>query len=331
MNGFKDVVGHKELIQYIENAVDGDILSHAYILSGQRGSGKRLLAKLFSMAIQCQNRGDDGSFCNICQSCLQAENENHPDIIKLTHEKVNTISVEEIRQQINHTVAIKPYSNPYKIYIIADADLMTVQAQNALLKTIEEPPDYAIFMLLTEKVDVLLPTITSRCVMLKLRNVKDQIIKKYLMDQMLLPEAKADLCVAFASGNLGQAMLLANSDYFNEIRDDVIRLLIHIDDMALEELFLSAKKISDYKLTIHDYLDLISVWFRDVLLFKATKNVDQVVFYEQLSEIKERARTSSYEGLENILEGIEKTKARLKANVSFDLTMELLLLTIKEN
>ena len=91
------------------------------------------------------------------------------------------------------------------------------------------------------------------------------------------------------------------------------------------------KKFSVYKLEINDYLDVIAIWYRDVLIFKATKNVDRVVFSDQLKYIKDRANKSSYEGIENILEGLEKAKARLKANVNFDLTMELLLLTIKEN
>ena len=89
-----------------------------------------------------------------------------------------------MRTQINNTVAIKPYQGPYKVYIIPEADIMTVQAQNALLKTIEEPPQYAVFILLTENADVLLPTINSRCVMLKLRYIKDALIKKYLMERM---------------------------------------------------------------------------------------------------------------------------------------------------
>ena len=117
----------------------------------------------------------------------------------------------------------------YKIYIIADADMMTVQAQNALLKTIEEPPAYAVIMLLTENAEVLLPTIRSRCVMMKLRNIKDQLVKKYLMEQLEVPDYKADVCVAFAQGNMGKAIMLAHSEYFNEIKEEAVHLLRNID------------------------------------------------------------------------------------------------------
>lgn len=331
MSGFKDVVGHKNIIQYIGNAVTSDTISHAYILNGEKGSGKKLLANLFATSLQCQDREADGDACGKCQSCKQAMSGNQPDIIHVTHEKPTTISVDDIREQVNNDIVIKPYSSRYKIYIIEDADMMSVQAQNALLKTIEEPPAYAVIMLLTENAEVLLPTIRSRCVMLKLRNIKDRLVKKYLMERMEIPDYKADICVAFAQGNMGKAIALATSDHFNEIKDEAVQLMRNIDEMQVEELMEAVKRCTSYKLEINDYLDILAIWYRDVLIFKATKNADRVVFSDQLKYIKQRAIKSSYEGIEIILDAIEKAKARLKANVNFELVMELLLLTIKEN
>ena len=329
MGTFKDVVGHKDIINYIRNAVREDKVSHAYILNGERGAGKKMLANLFAATLLCEKGGPDP--CNECHSCRQAESGNHPDIIKVTHEKPNSISVDDIREQVNNTIMIKPYQGPYKVYIIPQADMMTPQAQNALLKTIEEPPEYAVILLLTENAEVLLPTIRSRCVMLKLRNIKDQLVKKYLMEQMEIPDYKADICVAFAQGNMGKAIALATSEHFNEVKEEAVHLLRNIDDMQTEELMGAVKKCTEFKMDITDYLDVIAIWYRDVLIYKATKNVDRVVFSDQMRYIKERASKSSYEGIENILDGLEKAKARLKANVNFELTMELLLLTIKEN
>jgi len=256
---------------------------------------------------------------------------NQPDVIRVSHEKPASISVDDIREQINNDVMIKPYSSKYKIYIIPDADLMTPQAQNALLKTIEEPPEYAVFMLLAENTQNLLSTINSRCVMLRLRNVKDSLIKIYLMEQMEIPDYKAAICTAFAQGNVGRAIMLASSEHFNEIKDDAVKLMRSINDMEVSDITAVLKDISKYKLEITDYLDIIMIWFRDVLLYKATMDVDGVVFSDQLEFIKERAMKSSYEGIEIILESLEKAKSRIRANVNFDLIMELLLLTIKEN
>lgn len=331
MSSFKDVVGHKNIIQYIENAVKTDKVSHAYILNGEKGSGKRLLANLFAMSLQCQNRDEDGDACGKCQSCKQAASNNQPDIIRVTHEKPNTISIDDIREQINNDIVIKPYSSKYKIYIVPDADMMSVQAQNALLKTIEEPPAYAVILLLTENAEILLPTIRSRCVMLKLRNIKDQLIKKYLMEQMEIPDYKADVCVAFAQGNVGKAIELAESEDFNEIKNSALQLIKRLDDIELYEMTEAVKQISNYKLKINDYFDLIMIWYRDVLLYKATADVNKLIFKEEVYEIKKEASRSSYGGIENILEALEKAKIRLNANVNFDLVIELLLLTIKEN
>lgn len=329
MGGFKDVVGHRDIIQYIQDAVQQNKVSHAYILNGQRGSGKKMLAKLFAMTLQCESDRSDP--CGECRSCIQANNGNQPDIITVKHEKPASISVDDIRTQVNGDIMIKPYSSPYKVYIIPDADLLTVQAQNALLKTIEEPPEYAVIFLLTENADSLLPTIRSRCVMLKLRNIKDKLVKKYLMEQLQVPDYQAELCAAFAQGNIGRAMLLAKSEHFNEIKEEAIQLLKYINEMELHEIVSAIKEINKYKLEVADYLDIITIWYRDVLLYKATADVDGLVFSDQLKYIKERASKSSYEGIENILEAIEKAKSRIKANVNFDLLMELLLLAIKEN
>lgn len=329
MSGFKDVVGHSEIIQYIQNAVTEDKVSHAYILNGERGSGKKMLANLFAQTLQCEKGGAEP--CHECHSCKQAASGNHPDIIRVTHEKPNSISVDDIRVQINEDIQVKPYNGKYKVYIVPDADMMTVQAQNALLKTIEEPPSYAVILLLTENADSLLPTICSRCVMLKLRNIKDQLVKKYLMEQLQVPDYKADVCTAFAQGNIGKATMLANSEHFNEIKDEAVHLLKNIDTMELGDLIEAVKRISVYKIEITDYLDILMIWYRDVLIYKATKNIDRLIFGEEIECIRERAKKSSYEGIETILTALEKAKARLRANVNFDLVMELLLLTIKEN
>lgn len=125
--------------------------------------------------------------------------------------------------------------------------------------------------------------------------------------------------------------MLANSEHFNEIRDEAIQLLKYIHEMELSEIVQAVSRITKYKLEITDYLDIIMIWYRDILLYKATKDIDKVVFKDQINYIKEQAKKSSYEGIQLILESLEKAKARLKANVNFDLVMELLFLTIKEN
>ena len=330
MSGFKDVVGHKNIIQYIGNAVNSGMVSHAYILNGEKGSGKKLLANLFAMSLQCHDREADGDACGKCQSCKQALSGNQPDIIRVTHEKPASISVDEIREQVNNDIVIKPYSSRYKVYIIADADMMTVQAQNALLKTIEEPPEYAVIMLLTSNIDSLLPTIRSRCVRLDLKVVDDSLVKEYLMEHLHVPDYQAEIDASFAQGSIGRAKEAATSQEFAEMTQNALRILKYANTMEVYELSDAIKSLSEDKQNINDYLDIFQFWFRDVLMFKATREIDNLVFKQEINYIKEQASQRSYENLEKILEALEKTKVRLRANVNFELALELLFLTIRE-
>ena len=329
MAGFQEILGHEQIIEHFKNAITMDKVSHAYILNGPDLSGKRMLAEAFAMTLQCEKKGTEP--CMECHSCKQAIGRNQPDIIYLQHEKPNTISVDDIRTQINNDIVVKPYSSPYKIYIIDEAEKMNVQAQNALLKTIEEPPKYAIILLLTTNAETFLPTILSRCIRLDLKVVSDEKIKAYLMQTYEIPNYKADVCVAFAQGNVGKAVKLAESDDFNEIKNAAIQLIKRLDDIELYEMTAAIKQIGEYKLQINDYFDFIMIWYRDVLLYKATADANKLIFKEEIYDIKKEAAKSSYSGIEEILKALEKAKVRLNANVNFDLVIELLLLTIKEN
>ena len=180
MAGFQDILGHEQIIEHLQNAIKTDKVSHAYILDGPDMSGKKMIADAFSMTLECEKKGTEP--CMECHSCKQALGKNQPDIIYLQHEKPNTISVDDIRSQINNDIGVKPYSSPYKVYIVDEAEKMNVQAQNALLKTIEEPPAYAVILLLTNNAEIFLPTILSRCVRLSLKAVPDEKIKAYLME-----------------------------------------------------------------------------------------------------------------------------------------------------
>ncbi len=329
MAGFRDIIGQEQIKEHLQNALSSKKISHAYIINGEKSSGKEFVAKVFAMALQCEKGGTEP--CQECHSCRQALSANQPDIIRVSHEKPNTISVDDIRVQINNDVAIKPYSSPYKIYIVNEAEKMTPQAQNAILKTLEEPPEYAVIMLLTTNVDALLPTILSRCVVLNMKPVEDSKILRYLMEELQVPDYKASVCVAFARGNVGKAKALASSEDFENVKNEALSLLKYIQDMELYELVAAIKKISEYKFEINDYFDIMAIWYRDALLFKATNDANHLVFREDLGALRKCAQRSSYEGIETVIKALDTAKHRLDANVNFDLVMELLFLTIKEN
>ncbi len=329
MAKFTNIIGQEQLKEHLQNAIAMNKVSHAYIINGERSSGKEFVAKVFAAALQCERGGTEP--CGECHSCIQAKSGNQPDIIFVSHDKPNSIGVEDIRAQINNDIGIKPYSSPRKVYIMNEGEKMTVQAQNALLKTLEEPPEYAVILILTANVDSLLPTILSRCVVLNMKPVPDHKVKKYLMEELEIPDYKANICVAFARGNIGKAKLLASSEEFEKVKDEAISLVKNINDMEIHEIVKAIKKISEYKFDVNDYLDILMAWYRDVLFFKATKDVNSLVFKEEIQQIMRVSDRSTYEGIETIVNALQSAKKRLEANVNFDLTMELLLLAIQEN
>ncbi|MFT3984681.1 MAG: DNA polymerase III subunit delta [Lachnospiraceae bacterium] len=329
MATFSSIIGQEHIKEHLQRAILTNKISHAYVISGEKGAGKEFIANTFAMALQCEKGGAEP--CMECHSCRQAVTKNQPDIITLTHEKPNTIGVEDVRGQIVNDVMIKPYSSKWKIYIVNDGEKMSTQAQNALLKTLEEPPIYVVILILTSSSSLLLETIVSRCTVLNMRPVEDKTIRRYLMETLHVPDYQADICVAFARGNIGKAKSLATSEEFENIKREAITVLKYIHEMEIGEFLQAIKKISEYKMSIDDYLDIMTIWYRDVLLFKATNDLNDLVFKEEVKAIKERANQSAYEGIEIIIKAIEKTKVRLNANVNFDLAMELLMLTIKEN
>lgn len=329
MAGFEDIIGHEQIIEHLQNAIASDKVNHAYIFNGPEKSGKMMLAEAFAQTLQCEEGGKQP--CMKCRSCRQAMDHNQPDIIYLSHEKPNTISVNDIRTQLNNDIVIKPYSSRYKVYIIDESEKMNVQAQNALLKTIEEPPAYGIILLLTTNSDIFLQTILSRCICLNLKAVRDQVIRDHLMDKYQITDYQADVCAAFAQGNVGKAIQLAVSEDFNELKASVLQLLKRLEDIDLYEMSSAVKQIEEYKLSVNDYLDLMMIWYRDVLYIKATNDVNKLIFKDEVYNIKKQAAKCSYHGIEQVLEALEKAKIRLDANVNFDLVMELLLFTLKEN
>ena len=327
MFSFTEIVGHEQIKEHMQAAIRDKKPFHAYLFQGEEGVGKEALARTFAAGLQCQSESADKP-CKECVSCRQMESGNQPDVIWVTREKAS-LGVDEIREQLCNTMDIKPFSSPYKIYLVPEAEKMTEAAQNALLKTIEEPPEYGIVILMTSNISALLPTIQSRCLTMEFRPLSTAVVESYVKEHCQVPDYQARASAAFAQGNLGKAMRYAKSEDFIERKDHIISLLRHVEQMDLSEMLAVIKDLGTRKDEVRDYIDLMVLWYRDVLLFKATKDINQLLFQDEASYISREASHRSYEKIEEILQAFEKAKVRLRANVYFDITMVLMLLTLK--
>ena len=327
MNDLEKILGNESIKDYFQFAISRGRVSHAYILEGEKGCGKKTLAAAFSKMMQCQ--ADSGKPCGKCTSCIQIDHRNHPDVIWVTHEKANVISVGEIRDQVVNTIDISPYKGPYKIYIVDEAEKMNPAAQNAILKTIEEPADYAVIFLLTNSRGAFLPTILSRCIAMSVKPVPDDKIRHYLMEHEKIDEGMADFYTGFAMGNLGRAIRIANSPDFNQMREHAFRLLRSMHEWEIYELDELARQCKAYKDQINDYLDIIRLWFRDILVWKILKTREKLFFSNALSSIQTQEKQLSLEAINEINDRISQTERQIRANVNFEPSMDLLFLFIR--
>lgn len=349
MADLNDILGNEVLKEHFRTAVKKNKVSHAYIIEGEKGSGKKMIAAAFAKILQCETRQEkrknpDESVgadiydreasaidtCGRCASCIQVENKNHPDVIWVTHEKPGVISVSEIREQIVNTMDVMPYKGLYKIYIVDEAEKMNLAAQNAILKTIEEPPAYGIILLLTTNRGAFLSTILSRCILLSVKPVEDTSIKDYLINKMHVPERTAEFCVGFSMGNLGKAMNAALSGEFMELRQFTVSVLQYIYEAEPFELAEQVKRLKPWKESVNDFLDILLMWFRDVLILKLTGDDQEMIFKEEYPFIKKQCRFLSPEALNEIFLEIEHTRERIRANVNYDTSLEVLLMFIRD-
>ncbi len=361
MARFADIIDQEHITQHMQNALKTGKISHAYIISGDAHCGKKMMAGIFAKAILCDNKKEYAGFldsCNECHSCTQADSGTHPDIRTVTHEKEKSIGVDEIRYQVCEDVYIKPYSD-HKIYIIPDGELMTIQAQNALLKTLEEPPAYTTIIILTSNIDAFLPTIVSRCIVFPVKPVRDDLIEKYLMEKRQIVDYKARLAVSFAQGNVGKAILLTENEDFEKLKNASIDLLAKLERLSIKETTdrLNAiisnsddesakpgkgsdeegsgkKKKSGSKkpdpILIDNFLDVLTFIVRDALVYKAEESPDHLIFADKLSYISSVTKKCTYKDINKMMRAIDEARSRIKANVNANLTLEMLMLNIKE-
>lgn len=324
---FQDMIGQSTLIAHIKHSIDKGRVVHAYIISGEKGSGKKMLAFILAKAMNCRSSGERP--CDACPSCIQFNTENHPDMKILTPIK-SKILIEQVRE-LQKDIYVKPYEAGKKVYIIENAESMTDQAQNCLLKTLEEPPASGILILLTARLEGLLPTIRSRCQLLKLGRVSRDSLRSFLIEKKGLEAEKAVLIARLSDGLVGNALNLATSaDFFSE-RELVLQTVEKIVTGNYLFALTSYKFFEERKNNIEAVLDMMQGWFRDLLVWKETRQSDLLINCDRKDILDRLSSLFTLTSIQDIIERISLGKKGLKQNANLQLTMESLLLKIVED
>lgn len=293
---FNNILGNEEAKKILENTIKNQNISHSYMFIGQDGIGKFMIAKEFAKAILCQGEQKP---CNTCESCIKFNGENNPDIQIIDEIEEKSIKTETIKEMVKG-VYEKPIEGSRKVYIINDSQKMTKEAQNSLLKTLEEPPEYVVIILITENENLLLNTIKSRCTKIKFNPLKDNEIIKILKEKYDYKEVTENM-LEIAGGSVTQALSAqGKEETFNEIKTIFSNLeKINIIDLLNKKDLVFKDK--DYIYEILDYINII--------LF---------------NKIKENIKYT------NCIKIVEETKDRLKKNSNYDITIDNLLLKVWE-
>ena len=299
--GFENIVGNENVKQLLNKNINSNNILHSYLFLGIEGIGKKLFAKEFAKMILCKE--DNNKPCNTCKSCIEFDNNNNPDYMVINRDydkdkkkEKSLIGIEQIRY-LNSKITEKPIVSNRKVYIINDSDLMTREAQNCLLKTLEEPPEYASIILIASNESKLLNTIKSRCLKVNFNKIGNEDIKNYLNANT--DKSIDDKIIPFFDGSIGKALkILDNLEDYNKIEE----IVNNLDKYELIYIMNNADILYKNKDLIYDYLEYINI-----LLFNS----------KQIKKI-------------NCVRHVEEAKKRLNSNSNYDMTIDNLLMKIWE-
>lgn len=292
---FENIIGNDKIKNELTNLVKQNKYSHSYIFHGTEGIGKKLIAKEFAKMILCLGKE---KYCNTCKSCLEFLSNNNPDFYEIIPDG-NNIKIEQIRE-MQKKVVEQPIISKNKVYIIDNADLMTREAQNCLLKTLEEPPEFVTIILIGSNESNFLITIKSRCTILRFENIEPSKIEKYLKEKFGVQEIPKSIIEA-ANGSIGKAELLKDKQ----------ELYIAIDTV-LENI---------------EKMDLIDTLKNADIIYKSQDEKNEILEYINIKFLKKAKENFKYLKCIDI---VEETKKRIKANSNYNMSIDNMLISIWE-
>lgn len=320
---FREIVDQDHAILLLREALRLGRISHAYLFVGPESVGKKAVAISFAQALNCLN-ADGFDACGSCPSCKKIAGGSHPDV-RVTAPQGESLKIDQIRA-LRQEAMYPPFEGRWKVYILEDAEKMTAEAANSLLKVLEEPPERVVWILLATSTVSLLPTIVSRCQMVRFTLLPTALIKRALVERFNLPEAQARFLAALAAGRIGQAITWALTKEALAERETMLDFLSRVESMDALERLLAAEELGKQKEKLSDLLDIAYLWYRDLLVWSQARDEDLLFNLDKKETIAKIAPSFSPRELQRRIVLIEEAKEALRRNANPRLVLETLLL-----
>lgn len=308
----RNFVGHSSLIENFKNRCSNGNLSHAQLISGEDGIGKSILAEILGKLIL---NGD--------------LNREYVDIINYKPSKAS-FGVDDVREIIDE-VNKKPFEGDKKVIIIHQGNKLTIQAQNALLKTIEEPPTEVYIIILCESLELILDTIKSRCEIYKLTPLKKDELYKYIAIKGYdYSEEEKSSAIAFSEGIPGRIDRYFSDTELQELRDKIVDLLLQLTNNEIEAILEKEEQLVSYKQNKEEVINVLSSFIRDILVNKEVYNENLIINRDKIKEIERLTNEMSFKKLNKMLLGLQEARKNIKNNVSWAMTVRIMLMDFME-
>ncbi|UCD72232.1 MAG: DNA polymerase III subunit delta' [Syntrophobacterales bacterium] len=320
---FKDIIGHDSQIEHLRNAMRNGRVAHAYLFLGKEGIGKKLVALSLAKALNCPHGSEDP--CDECRSCLKVEHLNHPDVI-LVEPQGQWIRIDQIRD-LQRELSHRPYEGKRRVCIFSGSDRLRQEAANALLKILEEPPLHTVMILLAANLDLILPTIASRCQKIPFNPLPFDRIAEVVRSRLELQREEAHILASHADGSLGKA-LHADLDFVLRARREIIEKIIDLPSYGAEQILGLAEELSTGSEDLPKLLTMIHSWYRDLLTYKERGGGAHLINIDLSQEIQKVAPRTNTPSLIHRMEVIQGALWNLDRNANRQITLEAMFLDL---
>jgi DNA polymerase-3 subunit delta' len=313
---FNQVIGHQKNIALLQNILRTNKVAGAYLFAGPPNIGKELVALNFAKALNCLESEADA--CDRCISCRKIDDSNHPDV-RIIRPEGAWMKIDQIRR-LQKQISYRPMEGYYKVYILTDVERMNLPAANSFLKTLEEPPGTSVLILLTSNYNSLLPTIRSRCQLVRFFPIPHRVLRDQLIGKLKITETKAKQITLLSGGKVGKALELAKKEDINAqpTIPDILR------QPQLIEIFKIAEDLNNQP----ESFALLLIWFRDMLLVKQGCDAETLTYPDEFDNLTKLASAYSRIQIQAAIKTIMETKNLLQRNINSTLALEVMALKL---